>query len=216
MKNTPYFDSALVSFQRAIELDSSFSAAYEYAGLSMYYKRDYSGAIPFFKGKIKLDSTSVNAYRNLAFCYLKLELYDMAAATFEKVLQIKPEDTTMRSMLGKIYTFTEKYQKSIHHFKYLLNDQGSDLTDSLRCVIYPDLGLSYLKLLRCSEATPILLKAERCNPGEVSVLFNIASSYQTCNLIKEANTYYNKVLEIDPGNPDARKGEMQTRFQGQE
>ena len=216
VKNIPYFDSALVSFKRAIELDSSFSAAYEYAGLSMYYKRDYGGAIPFFKGKIELDSTSVNAYRNLAFCYLKQELYDLAAATFEKALQIKPEDTMMRSMLGKIYTFNEKYQKSIHHFEYLLNDQGGDLTDSLRCVIYPDLGLSYLKLMRCSEATPILLKAEKCDPKEISVLFNIASSYHTCNLIKEANTYYKKVLEIDPGNPDARKGEMQTRFQGEE
>jgi Tfp pilus assembly protein PilF len=83
-------------------------------------------------------------------------------------------------------------------------------------VIYPDLGLSYLKLLKCNEATPILLRAERCNPGEVSVLFNIASSYQTCNMIAEANTYYRKVLEIDPGNADARKGEMQTRFQGEE
>ncbi|MEE8417570.1 MAG: hypothetical protein V3S06_02805, partial [candidate division Zixibacteria bacterium] len=142
--------------------------------------------------------------------------YDKAASTFERALQIKPEDTMMRSMLGKIYTFTEKYQKSIHHFKYLLNDQGSDLTDSLRCVIYPDFGLSYLKLLKCSEATPILLKAEKCDPKEISVLFNIASSYHTCNMIKEANTYYKKVLEIDPGNRDATRGKMQTEIQGEE
>ena len=215
-KNPPYFDSALVSFQKAVEIDSSFSAAYEYAGLSMYYKRDYAGAVPFFRDKIELDSTSVNAYRNLAFCYLKLESYNDAAAAFEKALSIKHEDIMMRSMLGKIYTFTENYSKSIHHFEYLLNDQGGDLTDSLRCVIYPDLGLSYLKLLKCGEATPILLKAEKCNPKEVSILFNIASSYQTCNMMEEANTYYRKVLEIDPGNADARKGEMQTRFQGQE
>lgn len=215
-RNTPYFDSALISFQKAIEVDSAFSTAYEYAGLSMYYKRDYAGAIPFFIDKIELDSTSVNAYRNLAFCYLKTESYDNAASTFEKVLQIKPEDIMMRSMLGKIYTFTEKYQESIHHFTYLLNDQGADLTDSLRCVIYRDLGLSYLKLMKCNEATPILLKAEKCDPKEISVLFNIASSYHTCNMIKEANTYYKKVLEIDPGNRDATKGKMQTEFQGEQ
>jgi hypothetical protein len=35
-------------------------------------------------------------------------------------------------------------------------------------------------------------------------------------MIKEANTYYKKVLEIDPGNSDAKRGEMQTRFQGEE
>jgi tetratricopeptide (TPR) repeat protein len=215
-RNTPYFDSALVSFQKATRIDSTFSAAYEYAGLSMYYKRDYAGAVPFLREKIELDSTSVNAYRNLAFCYLKLESYNDAALSFERALSLKPEDTMMRSMLGKVYTFTENYSKSIFHFEYLLNDLGGDLTDSLKCVIYPDLGLSYLKLLRCGEATPILLKAEKCNPREISILFNIASSYQTCNMMKEANTYYRKVLEIDPGNADARKGEMQTRFQGQQ
>ncbi len=216
VKNTPYFDSALVSFQRAMELDSSFSAAYEYAGLSMYYKRDYSGAIPFFKGKIELDSTSVNAYRNLAFCYLKTESYDNAAGTFEKALTIKPEDIQMRSMLGKIYTFNKIYGKSVEHYVILLNDYSESLTDSLRCVIYPDLGLSYLSLLKCREAIPVLLRAEKCRPDDTSILFNIGSAYQTCNMIKEANTYYRKVLEIDPGNADAIKREMQTRFQGEE
>ncbi len=122
----------------------------------------------------------------------------------------------MRSMVGKIYSYNEKYTKAIKHFEILLNDYSEDISDSVRCIIYPDLGLGYLKLMKCTQAVPILLKAEKCKPRETSILFNLASAYQLCNKMNEANDYYNKVLNIDPGNAEARKGEMQTRFQGQE
>jgi len=215
-KDNAFFDSALASFQKVAGLDSTYSSAYEYAGLSMYYKKDYATAVPYFVKKIALDSTSVNSYRNLAFCYLKIESYDKAAGTFEKALALKPEDSQMRAMLGKIYTYNEKYDNAVKHFGIALNDYPDEATDSLRCVIYPDLGLSYLKLLRCTEAIPVLLKAEQCSPREVSILFNIAAAYELCNKMKEANSYYKKVLAIDPGNKDAKKGEMRTRFQGQQ
>lgn len=215
-KDNAFFDTALVLFLKSAEIDSTFSSAYEYAGLAMYYKRDYSAAVPYFEKKISLDSTSVNSYRNLAFCFLKSEKYSEAAGVFEKALVIKPEDTQMRSMLAKIYTYNEKYSNSVKHYEIMLNDYSEELTDSLRCVIYPDLGLSYLKLLKCSQAIPVLAKAEKCDPDEISVLFNSASAYHACNRLDDANEYYRKVLRIDPANKEAIKGEMQTRFQGQD
>ena len=215
-KNMAYFDSALYAFQKAIELDSTFSSSYEYAGLSHYFKRQYSEAIPFFRKKIELDSTSVNSLRNLAFCLLKEERYMDAAATLEKALMVKAEDIQMRTMLGKIYSFNKKYNEAVKHFEILLNDYSESLNDSIRCAIYPDLGLSYLSDGKCTKATPVLLEAERCNPNDISVLLNIATSYHTCNLIKEANTYYKKVLRIDPNNKDAIRGNLETTIQGQE
>lgn len=215
-KNMAYFDSALYAFRKAIDTDSTFSSAYEYAGLAMYYKRDYSNAIPYFKKKIELDSTSVNSLRNLAFCYLKTEAYEDAAATLEKALVVKPEDIQMRSMLGKIYSFKEQYLKAIKHFEILLNDYSSSLDDSTRCLIYPDLGRSYLSDGKCKKAIEFLLQAEKCTPNDVSVLLNLARSYEFCNSMKDANSYYKKVLRIEPDNKDAKIGEMKTTIQGQE
>lgn len=217
-KNAAFFDSALFAFKKAIDTDSTFSTAYEYAGLSYYFKRQYNDAIPYFKKKIELDSTSVNSLRNLAFCYLKTESYNAAAATLEKALVVKPEDVQMRTMLGKIYSYKSvgRYTDAIKHFEVLLNDYGATIDDTTKCQVYPELGLSYLSNGQCSKATPILLKAEKCNPNDVSVLLNIATSYHTCNLIKEANTYYKKVLRIDPNNKDAIRGDLETTIQGQE
>lgn len=215
-KNMAFFDSALYAFKKAIELDSTFSSSYEYAGLAYYFKRQYSNAIPYFTKKIELDSTSVNSLRNLAFCLLKEERYVEAAAMLEKALVVKAEDIQMRTMLGKIYSFNKKYDEAVRHFEILLNDYSETLNDSIRCVIYPDLGLSYLSDGKCTKATPVLLKAEQCNPNDISVLLNIATSYHTCNLIKEANTYYKKVLRIDPNNKDAIRGNLETTIQGQQ
>lgn len=215
-KNMAFFDSAVYAFRKSIETDSSFSSAYEYAGLAYYFKRQYSNAIPYFEMKIRLDSTGVNSLRNLAFCLLKEERYTEAAATLEKALVVKPEDIQMRLMVGKIYSFNAKSLDAIKHFEILMNDYAESLDDSIRCEIYPDLGRSYLADGRCSRATPILLKAEQCNPNDISVLLNIATSYHTCNQIKEANTYYKKVLRIDPNNKDAIRGNLETTIQGQE
>ena len=99
---------------------------------------------------------------------------------------------------------------------YKIVKAAADLTDSLRCEIYADLGLGYLSLRNCKSSVPILLKAEKCKPDEISVLLNIASSYQLCNKIDDANNYYRKVLAIDPNNKAATVGEMQTRVQGRE
>jgi tetratricopeptide (TPR) repeat protein len=215
-KNSAYFDSALTAFDKAVMIDPKFATAYEYAGLTMYYQKDYKRAIEYFNKQLVIDSTSVNTYRNLAFSYLKTEQYNSAANAFAKALEIKPDDVIMRSMLGKIYSFNKDYSKSVEQFEYILDKGGDNLTDSLRCEIYPELGSSYLQLGNCQASIPVLLKAEKCSPREISILMNIAGSYERCDKIKDANSYYKKVLAIDPKNKDAVKGDLRTTIQGKE
>jgi len=209
-KNMAYFDTALAAFKKAANMDSTFSSAFEYAGLSEYYKANYAAAVPYFQKKIELDSTSVNSLRNLAFCYLKLGNYPSAAGALERALVLKPEDIQMRSMIGKIYNYDKNYTKAVEHFEILLKDYAADLDDSTRCSIYPDLGSSYLELKKCNTAIQNLLKAENCSPKDISVLFNLAYSYQLCNDMKNSNVYFKKILAIDPRNKDAIKGDLMT------
>ncbi len=212
-KNANYFDSAFVAFNKSITIDSLYSSAYEYAGLTLYYKKDYVKAIPYFQKKVSLDTTGVNSYRNMAFCYLKTEQYGLAAGSFEKALAIKPEDVTMRAMTAKIYTFAGMYGKAIDHFEYILNHNTPELTDSLKCEIYPDLGSSYLNQKNCQTALTYLLKAEQCKPRDVSIITNIAVSYQMCNKVKDSNVYYKKCLAIDPNNKVCKRGDLETTIQ---
>jgi tetratricopeptide (TPR) repeat protein len=213
-KNPNYFDTALVAFQKCIQLDSTFSQAYEYAGLTRYYQKNYADAINYFMKEIALDSTSINTYRNLAFSYLKTEQYSGAARAFSKALDLKPDDITMRSMLGRIYSFNKDYENSVKQYEYILSHENPELSDSVRCEIYPELGSSYLQLQNCQASLPVLLKAERCKPNDFSIIMNIAASYEFCNKMKDAHDYYKKALDINPSSKDAKKGLMRNTISG--
>ena len=212
-KNAVYFDSAMMAFERAAQIDPSFTQAFEYAGLTMYYQKQYQRSIDYFNRLLQQDSTSVNAYRNLAFAYLKTEQYQNAARSFRKALDIKPDDVMMRSMLAKIYSFNKDFENAAAQYEIVLKSNGGQVSDSLKCEIYPELGFDYLNLGKCTTALPILLQAERCQPRDTAILMNIAASYQLCNSMKEANSYFRKVLEIEPNNKQALRGEMETRLQ---
>jgi tetratricopeptide (TPR) repeat protein len=215
-KNAPYFDSALVAFDKSIAIDSTFAPGYEYAGLTRYYQKNYKDAISYFIKEVALDSTSINTFRNLAFSYLKTEQYGSAAQALVKALNLKPDDVIMRSMLARIYSFNKDYKNSVDQYEYVLNHESPDLNDSVRCEIYPELGSDYLQLSDCRTALPVLLKAEKCRPNDFSVIMNIASSYELCDKISDANTYYKRALELNPGSKDAKKGVLRTTIQGKE
>jgi tetratricopeptide (TPR) repeat protein len=214
-KNAVYFDSAQLSFERATQIDPAFTDAYEYAGLTMYYQKDYARAIDYFNRLLQQDSANVNAYRNLAFAYLKTNDYANTTKTLKKVLELKNDDIIVRAMLARIYSFRGNFDAAVEQYEIILNDKSGQVTDSLRCEIYPDLGYDYLNLDKCTASLPILLKAEQCNPRDTAILRNIAASYQRCNSIKEAHTYYGKVLDIDPEDKIAKRGFLETQIQGQ-
>jgi tetratricopeptide (TPR) repeat protein len=215
-KNAVFFDSAIVAFEKAVAIDAAFSPAFEYAGLTRYYQKQYPEAIAYFQKKIALDSTSINTFRNLAFSYLKTDQYSGAAKAFSRALELKPDDVVMRSLLAKIYSINKDYENSIKQYEFILNSGSTDVTDSIKCEIYPDLGSAYLQLRNCQQALNALLKAERCRGNDYSVIMNIAASYELCDKVKDANVYYKKALALKPNDKDAKKGNLRTTIAGQE
>jgi len=215
-KNAAYFDSASMAFEKAIQIDSAFIQAFEYIGLTMYYQKDYRRSVQYFDRLLQLDSTNVNAYRNQAFAYLKMNDYVNTTKALRRVLELKSDDISVRAMLARIYLFREEFASAAEQYETLLADKSGQVTDSLRCEIYPDLGFGYLKMGKCQSSISILLKAEQCRPRDTTVLKNIAASYQLCNSIKEAHTYYGKILDIDPDDKVAIKGFLETKIQGQD
>jgi len=214
-----FFDRAIASFDKTITLDSTNAGYWEYAGLARYYKQDFRGAIPYFIKRIALGEENVNAIRNLAFCYLKIEQYDQAASSLEKAIALKPDDAVMRKMIGKIYIFLSGrnpenmetiIQKAIPHLKIALQDTTKTLTAAEICEAKGDLGFCYLTIRDAKNAISYLEAAVRCNSRDVDYLFNLASAYHLDNQIDLANEYYSKVLEINPDHKGAKEGKLRT------
>ena len=209
-KDAAFFDRAIQAFDKAIELDSTNASYWEHGGLARYYKQDYANAIPYFKKRIELGEEGVNALRNMAFCYLKTERYEMAAQTLEDAIALKPGDPVMSQMIGKIYVFLRKEADALKHYLVALNDTTGTLSNDEKCKIRGDIGYCYVVLRNPQKAIPTLEKAVKCDPKNIDYLYNLASSYHLDNNLELANEFYNKVLDIDSNHKGAKEGAMRT------
>jgi tetratricopeptide (TPR) repeat protein len=210
--DTLFINRAIESFDMAIKLDSTNSLAWEFAGLSRYYKKQYREAIPFLQKKLVLEGASpnVNTLRNLAFCFLKTEQYDQALANLEAAIKINPDDAIMQQMIGNIYKFKAVYDKAADHFKLALRDTTNAITPADKCKMKGNIGYCYVALRECQSAIPFLEDAVQCDSKNEDVNLSMAQAYHLCNEIKKANTYYKKVLEINPKNKSAQEGAART------
>ncbi|MCP4581715.1 MAG: tetratricopeptide repeat protein [candidate division Zixibacteria bacterium] len=204
-KDVAFFDRAIESFGKAIELDSTDAYHWEYAALSRYYKQDYSGAIPFFLNRIEIGGENVNSLRNLAFCYIKTEKYELAASTLEKAIVLKPEDAIMRQMIGRIYGFLgsgteEKANKhlpnSIKHYKVALKDTTGALSSADICKMKGNIGMYYVTLRDPKNAQTYLLKAVKCSPKDIDYLYNLAMAYFLDNDCDNTLEYSGQVRDL--------------------
>jgi tetratricopeptide (TPR) repeat protein len=118
-------------------------------------------------------------------------------------------------MLGNIYKFrggndSGLYSKAIEHLKLALKDTTGAIQNGDKCKIKGDIGFCYVMLRECQNAIPYLEQAVNCSPRDENVNLSMAQAYHLCNRIKDANTYYKKVLEINPKNKTAIEGAAKT------
>lgn len=210
-KDASFFKKAELAFDKAISLDSTDATNWEYGGLARYYRQDFAAAIPYFIKRLELGGENVNALRNLAFCYLKTEQYPLAASTLEKALALKPDDATMRQMVGKIYVYLQKYPEALVHLKIALADTTGVISASDKCKISGDIGSCYVQLREPTNAIPPLERAIKCEPKNTEYLLNLASAYHLDQKLEKANEYYKAVLDLDPNNRAAKEGYLRTK-----
>jgi adenylate cyclase len=105
-------DEAQDMFQRAIDLDPSYAAAYAELGLTLieavasgwteFIADDLARAETLAQKALLLDSASTTAYRLLAEVHLASRRFDLALGQIDRALEINPSDAESFSMRGNI------------------------------------------------------------------------------------------------------------------
>ena len=108
---------------------------------------------------------------------------------------------------------TNQFLTSIQDYVYLLYESGDKQLPLMREIAekvlqyYPnhveslsDISITYMYTKEYNKALAYLLKAEKINPKDAVVLFNIAATFIKMNDKPNAKIYYNKVIKV--GNKD--------------
>lgn len=103
-------------------------------------KKDYAGAVEYYKKVLIADSTSSRATHGLALCYDYLGQRDDALAAYEKALRARPDEKDLRFNYGRLFYIREEYEKAIDQFSQVLALDPADLDANM------NIGIAYLKV----------------------------------------------------------------------
>ena len=125
--NNEEYQKAIVSFDKAIELDPGLAIAYSNRGWAYIELGQYEQALTDCNKAIDLDPNLALAYSNRGLAYIKLAQYEQAITDCNKAIELDPNLALAYSNRGLIYIELEQYEQAIADF-----DQAVKLDPNLQ------------------------------------------------------------------------------------
>ena len=152
-----------------------------------------------FKRSVELYPTFFNTNYDLARNFALLNQADSAIFWFKKSINI--DTTFMEAYLsvGELYFQTNQYEKAIPYFESVSRNQPQ------RYASYDRLGLIYMRQYKYDKAMSIYTNAIKNVPEVAGSYLNIGIIYSNTHKIDSARYWFQKALQVSPGNKDAEQ-----------
>mgnify|MGYP002621468113 CR=1 FL=1 len=146
---------------------------------------------------LALDPSCIEAYKKLAFLYLRDGEFGKAETIYKKLVVSISDDPMMLSNLGMALYSQDKLEEAKTYYKKALE------LDMERPGRFFSLGQIHYALEEFEDAAKMLRRAADMDPGNVDYMLTLAHLYADRELVGEARNLIEEVLQIDPENEDA-------------
>jgi class 3 adenylate cyclase/TolB-like protein len=198
-------DEAQDMFQRAIDLDPSYAAAYAELGLALieavasgwtqFEADDVARAETLAQKALSLDSVSATAYRLLAEVHLARRNFDLALGQTDRALEINPSDAESFSTRGAILVWAGRAAEALPWLDGALRLDNANG----RATFY--LGTAYYFLNQYSASIEAMDRALAGNLGrntQVTGRSVLAATYAQLDRRSDAERERSAALRIAP------------------
>lgn len=145
-------------------------------------------------------SFRVHVQLQRAFSDMETDRYDSAAARLEQLVAIEPENSAIFYNLGVVYTFLGRVDEAIAHFAKAV-ELSPDYVEA-----YYNMGQIHLiKKRDASQALNYFDKAVAIRPDYIGAHHQRGVAYELVGDTKKAVDCWEKTLELDPENKQARE-----------
>jgi tetratricopeptide (TPR) repeat protein len=124
---------AVPLLNRLLELRPGDPTAHAMLAVLAYRKGDCSAALPHFDKAGQLLDSQLDALHAYATCLVRLKRLADAAAVFQRVLALRPDDPRERHLLASIQLMDQKPQDALATLRPLL-DAGNPTADTLQLI----------------------------------------------------------------------------------
>jgi adenylate cyclase len=198
-------DEAAALFQRAVDLDPNYAAAYAALGGS-HFQAVVSGWTEFRQEELEqaeilaqkalaLDPTTTTAYRVLAMINLFRKRYDLALGQIDRALEVNPSDADSYQVRGTVLVWAGRAAEGLTWLEGALRFDRADGDTAL------GLGMAYYFLGRYGEAVEAFDRALARNPGRNIALLGrpvLAAAYAQLDKRQDAEQERTAVIRMAP------------------
>ena len=198
-------DEAQDMFQKAIDLDPNYAAAYAELGLSLveavaagwteFVADDLARAETLAQKAVSLDPTLASAYRLLAEIHLARRNFDLALAQNERALEINPSDAENFLERGEFMVWAGRASEALPWL------EGALRLDPANARAASSLGAAYYFLGRYGDAIEPMDRALAGNIGRVKQLEGraiLAATYAQLDRREDAEREWSVLVRMAP------------------
>ena len=215
-------DKMVEMFNKAEQLDTSYhkeivkwrrgksAEAFNKGVKAWKKKKDLEEALKWTYTAIKIDSTNVNAYKNLGFLYQQKQMkfeqegnkdsaqyyIDRRIEIYRKAHKMDPSDEDLAAILAALYTAENMPDSAVAVLEPYIGKARDPKVYSAAADAYDALG-------KTDKALEMLKHMEKLEPDDPGVLFDIGVRYYNMEKYDEAAKYFDKVLSLRPDDVNA-------------
>ncbi len=192
MNNTLKIFLIVFSFSFAAAAANQKKEAQKHIDLGKYAAefKDYDRAILHYQNALKESPRSKPVLFTLAALYQKNRRYYKAKKICNIILKYYPLDADARLILGNIYLIEGLLPQAIKEFKEVVHIDRENATG------YRNLGYAELRAGAAHSAVKSLERAEKLNPGDPIIYFDLGLAYNLTGKRSKAVKTFRKALNM--------------------
>jgi len=163
----------------------------------------YATAIATLTRRIALDPNNDEAYYYRGLSHKELKQLPEAVADFRQSVALAPTKGDRYFWLAVAHSQAGAADSSLSDFKAMV---AVDSTSKNASTAYQQIGFDSLKKKDWLGAIPFLERSVAIDPANKQSLIWLGQAYQNAGNKAKAIEYYDKVLQIDPNETNAKKG----------
>lgn len=193
-----YYEQALLSIDKAIDIDPNQKSSWLLRGLTLDETEDYEEALTSYNKVIELDKKFVDAWYLRGRALKNIKQYDEALKSYEKAIELNENHGDAWLAKGVILYDIGSYDEALLSlYKAVENNQNK------KKIYWDYISVCLSKIGQYETALEFCDKLIELDPNEAIYWGNRGSLLTKLERYDQALVSYNKAVEIDPVDADA-------------